>query len=658
MMQHDLSLHRSLRDSTLHKKHSVLKTLEFADPPSSKERVKVWVSEVSEKARNKSWFQWVKLFLPCFTTLEGYKIRDLPIDLLSGFTVGAMVIPQGMSYAKLAGLPVEYGLYAAFTPTIGYALFGTCQQLAVGPVAVLSLLIGDGLTKIFTTDGEISTDQQGQYNILAIQTSLMIGVLMMAMGLLRLGFIASFISHAVTSGLVSGASITIAASQLKYIFGITCPRADALVPILQCLVQNGDEFSWKAFVLGTSCLIFLVGLRFVGVKYPKFKYFSYMGPLITMVVCIILSYTMNFSKRGIKIVKTIPPGFPEFTASWWHPLDTRIFPTVFLAIIVGFMESISIARQLAAQNDYALDTNRELLGLGAANFLGSMFQAYPTTGSFSRSAIKQSVGTKSILSGMFVAIFVGITLLWLTPVFEYMPYPTFAAIIIAAAIFLFDYPEAIHLWKVDKLDLLTWLTCFLVTVFVSVEVGIGVSAGLSLLFVLYESAYPHSAVLGRLHESSVYRNVKQYPDAEEYDGIVIVRIDAPLYFANAEYTREKLSKYEELAALRSTIPIRFVIIDLSPVSHIDSAGLTCIEELTQTYKAKGLTLILCNPSRPVMDKFVLGGIVNHVGRDNFFVGVHDAVNTCLNSLGDGETGLLLTSGSNSGTTEEVEEKEE
>jgi len=201
-----------------------------------------------------------------------------------------------------------------------------------------------------------------------------------------------------------------------------------------------------------------------------------------------------------------------------------------------------------------------------------------------------------------------------------------------------------------------WLSCFFVTVFVGVDYGIGVSAGLSLLIVLYESAYPHSAVLGRLHESSVYRNVKQYPDAEEYDGIVIARIDAPLYFANTEYTREKLSKYQEAAALRSKIPIKFVIIDLAPVSHVDSAGLNCIEELAQTYQAKGLTLVLCNPNKPLLDKFVLGGIVDLVGRDNFFVGVHDAVNSCLKKLSDEEGGTVVDK-SDSIDEEEVEKEE-
>lgn len=325
-----------------------------------------------------------------------------------------------MSYAKLAGLPVEYGLYAALTPTIGYAIFGTCQQLAVGPVAVLSLLVSTGLSPLFNTEGNLTASQQEEYNVLVIQTSMMIGAIMMLMGILRLGFISSFISHAVTSGLTSGAAIIIAASQLKYIFGVDCPRADDIVKIMECLVQNGGKFKWKPFVLGASVLVFLIALRMLGEKFPKFKYVSYLGPFIAMLVTIILSYSLNFAALGFKTVAKIPPGLPMVTIPWWHPFDARIMKTVFLGIIVGFMESISIARQLAAKNGYTLDTSRELLGLGAANFLGSMFQAYPATGSFSRSAIKQSVGTRSILSGIFVALFVGITLLFLTPIFEYM----------------------------------------------------------------------------------------------------------------------------------------------------------------------------------------------------------------------------------------------
>lgn len=328
-----------------------------------------------------------------------------------------------MSYAKLAGLPVEFGLYSALTPTIGYALFGTCQQLAVGPVAVLSLVISTGLQQLFVLEegqDELTPEQQIQYNTLAIQTSMMIGAIMMLMGIFRLGFISSFISHAVTSGLTSGAAIIIACSQLKYIFGVYCPRADTVNKILSCIVQSQKSWMWQPFTLGISVFIFLIVLRKAGQKYPKLKYVSYLGPFIATIISIILSYTLNLEAKGFKIVSTIPPGFPPVTIGWWAPFDARIMKTVILSVIVGFMESISIARQLAAKNGYSLDSNRELLGLGAADLLGSMFSAYPATGSFSRSAIKQSVGTRSILSGIFVAFFVGIVLLWLTPVFEYM----------------------------------------------------------------------------------------------------------------------------------------------------------------------------------------------------------------------------------------------
>lgn len=412
-------LHQALIDSSLHRKHSVIGAFEFVEPTTTKDRVKKKFDEVAEESRNRTWYQWLKLFIPCFITLEGYKLRDLPIDLLSGFTVGALVIPQGMSYAKLAGLPVEYGLYAALTPTIGYAIFGTCNQLAVGPVAVLSLLVGSGLSPLFPDETRDSA-QQAQYNILAIQTSMMIGVIMLALGILRLGFISSFISHAVTSGLTTGAAVIIAASQLKYIFGEDCPRADDLVKIMQCLVQQGSHFKWQPFVLGLSVLIALIVIRVLGDKFPKFRTASYFGPFVIMMITILLSWSLNLKSHNIKIVAKIPPGFPQVTVPWWHPFDARVMKTVVLGVIVGFMESISIARQLAAVNNYSLDTNRELLGLGFANFFGSMFQSYPATGSFSRSAIKQSVGTRSILAGIFVALFTGITLLWLTPVFQYL----------------------------------------------------------------------------------------------------------------------------------------------------------------------------------------------------------------------------------------------
>jgi len=300
------------------------------------------------------------------------------------------------------------------------------------------------------------------------------------------------------------------------------------------------------------------------------------------------------------------------------------------------MESISIARQLAAKNQYDLDPSLELLGLGVANFCGSMFQSYPITGSFSRSAIKQDTGAVSNISGIITALIVMITLLVLTPVFELLPLATFAAIIISGVLTLLDFPEAVYLWKVHRFDFLVWITSCLITMFLGVEIGLGVAIGLSLLIVLYESAYPHTAVLGRLEGSSVYRNVKQYPEAVQYDGIVVARIDAPLYFANTEYVREKVAKYEQAAAAKSSRPIKYVILDFSPVAHIDSAGLHILEELASFYKSREITVLISNPSRIVMEKLVASGIADAIGRDNFYVSVHDAVNFSLNAFPDEE----------------------
>ena len=416
-------LHRSLRDSTLNKTHFVpAEHPQFETPLTLKERLHEKVDNFREESSKKTRFEWLSLFLPIFRWLKDYKVgRDLPKDLLAGATVGMMVIPQGMSYAKLAGLPVEYGLYAAFTPVIFYSLFGTCRQLAVGPVAVLSLMLSAGLTPLVTDDGEVTTEeQQNEYNILAIQTSMMVGAIYIAMGLLRLGFVTIFLSHAVTSGFTSGTAVIIAMSQLKYILGINIPRSDQIIEILRNIFAHISDFNWKTFVLGTSCIITLLFMKELGKRYKKFKWVRYAGPLVVTAFCILLSYLLDFDALGIPIVKTIPPGLPDLTVSWWSPLDTRIFKTVFLIVIVGFMESISIARQLAAKNQYDLDPSLELLGLGVSNFCGSMFQSYPITGSFSRSAIKQDTGAVSNISGIITGLIVMITLLLLTSIFELM----------------------------------------------------------------------------------------------------------------------------------------------------------------------------------------------------------------------------------------------
>ena len=306
-------------------------------------------------------------------------------------------------------------------------MFGSSRQLAVGPVALVSLLLNTGLTMVLENAGitpETSPDYDGIYALLALQTSFLVGACYILMGVLRLGFVTIFLSHAVVSGFTSAAAIIIGLSQIKYIFGYNIPNNKSLHGLLRNLFANISEFNWKTFVLGTACVLFLMSLKKIAVRYPRFKWTRAAGPLIVTVVCIVLQATIDLQGRGIPIVDHIPAGLPEFTGGALFPVDLGQLAVVVLSIvIVGFMESIAIAKKLAQVHNYELDSSMELVGLGMANLTAGLFGGYPVTGSFSRSAVNNESGAQSGLSAVVTATMVLISLVCLTSVFELMVSP-------------------------------------------------------------------------------------------------------------------------------------------------------------------------------------------------------------------------------------------
>ena len=379
---------------------------------------------ISEHIRPRSRGEWVGTFIPCYTWLRTYNWRGfLLTDILAGLAVGVMAVPQSMSYAKLADLPVEYGLYSALFPIWAYSVFGSSRQLAVGPVALVSLMLGTGLNNQLAAMGISKTDPTyyAVRTTLAIQTSLLVGVLNIVMGLVRLGFVTIFMSHAVISGFISGASVIIAMSQVKGILG-TKSEGDNVQKLVASIIESIGSFNYKTFLMGTSSIAALLLFKQASKKYPKQKWLKAIGPIFVTAITILVTWGFNLSENGIPIVKSIPSGFPAFTVGRWTPIKDfgGVLTTALSITIIGFMESIAIAKSLAAKHKYELDSSTELIGLGVANFVGSMFQAYPVTGSFSRSAVNDQSGAQSGVSGMVTAALVGFVLLLLTDVFEYL----------------------------------------------------------------------------------------------------------------------------------------------------------------------------------------------------------------------------------------------
>ncbi len=604
-----------------------------------------------EQVKGYGWYDWLAFFIPCFRWLKTYPVKQwLLWDILAGLSVGAMVIPQGMSYANLAGLPQVYGLYGAFIPCLIYSLLGSSKQLSVGPVAVTSILLGNGLESLFGTSsspcyndagGDEGVPGNGVDNVTcndferaAIQVAFLAGVFYTAIGLLGLGWLTYFLSHATISGFMSGAAILIGLSQVKYILGIHIEKSDTIQGNLKNIFGALDEFSWQEFCMGMSYMLFLLIFRVLSRRVKSLGFLRALGPLA---VCILSIALMNIFKwynppddPVIENIGEIPRGFPSFTATWWFPLY-NVGKQLLLSIVICFIdmaESMSIAKALAQKNKYKLEATQELRGLGIANLFGAMFNCYTTTGSFSRSAVNDSVGAKTPLSNFVTGILVLIVLVALTPVFTNMSKNVQGAIIIIGVMGLLQYEDFIELWRVSKLDWLVWVCTFLFTLFLGVEVGILVGVGVSLVLVIYKTAFPRITSLGKLPETDIYRNIAMYPDAEEPQGMILFRIDAPIFFANIEGIKDFLiDKLAKAKAAHEKVgdKVRYVIIDLSPSPDIDVAGLHMFEELILDLKSQNIFLILANPSKTVLVMLVRGDIVAELGPGGIQVSMGEAV---------------------------------
>jgi sulfate transporter 4 len=605
-----------------------------------------------EETQNFGWYDWLGFFIPCFVWLKQYKIKKwLLWDVLAGLSVGAMVIPQGMSYANLAGLPQVYGLYGAFVPCLVYSLLGSSKQLSVGPVAVTSILLGNGLETLFgvsspcyTSSGAAVSNTTApvdgtdytcyDFERASIQVAFLAGLFYTAVGLLGMGWLTYFLSHAMVSGFTSGAAILIALSQVKYILGISTERADNIQENLEHIFDNLDEFSWQEFSMGMSFILLLLIFRVLSRRVKRLKFLRALGPISVTILSIAL---MNIFKwyepegdAPIANVGKIPEGLPAFTGGWWFPLYNagRQLLLSIIICVIDMCESMSIAKALAQVNKYRLKATQELRGLGIANIAGAMFNSYTTTGSFSRSAVNNDVGAKTPLSNFITGILVLIVLVLLTPVFTNMSKNVQGAIIIVGVMGLLQYEDFIELWFISKLDWLIWMFTFCFTLFLGVEIGILVGVGVSLILVIYKTAFPRITSLGKLPQTNIYRNIQMYPEAEEPHGMILVRIDAPIFFANIEgikdYLIDKLARAKKRHE-KMNDQVSYVIIDMSPSPDIDVAGLHMFEELIHDLKSEDMSLILANPSKAVLVMLQRGKLIGELGPGGIQVSMGEAV---------------------------------
>jgi len=544
--------------------------------------------------------------LPLARQLDGYSQNQLNGDLSAGLTVGVMLIPQGMAYALIAGLPPIYGLYASLVPLVVYALFGTSRQLAVGPVAMVSLLVAAAV-------GPLAGGDTQAYIGLALLLSLMVGALQFALGAARFGFLVNFLSHPVLAGFTSAAAFIIGLSQLKHLLGISIERSHYVHEILWTAVQKAGDVHGLTLALGLGSILLLVGLRTWKASFP--------GALAAVAATTVAVWAFDLADAGVAIVGQVPSGLPAPTLP---PLNMgaveSLVPSALAIGLVGFMESIAVAKVYASRHRYEVDANQELIGLGLANVAGAFFSAYPTTGGLSRTAVNDQSGARTNLAAIFSAGVIALTLVFLTPLFYYLPKAVLAAIVMVAVFGLIEWEEAVYLWRVDRSDLALMGVTFVATLGLGIEQGILTGVIVSLGAVIYQTSKPHTAIMGRLPETSTYRNLRRNPEALTQSHVVVARMDADLYFANASAFKDLILELELNDPVLQTI-----VVDMYPVNQIDSTGAEALRDVIESCQRNDITLLLAGVKGPVRDVLDDAGISDLLGTEHFFLEVHGAV---------------------------------
>ena len=553
--------------------------------------------------------------VPIFGWAPRYEGNDLRSDLAAGLTVGAMLVPQAMAYALLAGLPPEVGLYAATVPVVIYALFGTSRQLAVGPVAIVSLLTASALAPLV---GEGGSGYLGAAALLA----LMVGVIHIVLGVGRLGFLVNFLSHSVLVGFTAAAAIIIGFSQAKHLFGISIERKEHFYETVLEVVRNLSDTNTTTLALGGIALVALFLLKRFAPRIP--------AALVVVVGSIIAVEVFNLEDRGVKVVGDIPDTLPAFGLPTLDgSLIGNLITTALVITIVGFMESIAVAKVYARRHRYEVQPNNELIGLGAANVAAGLFGGYPVTGGFSRTAVNDTAGARTPLASLVTAGVVLATIAFLTPLFASLPNAALGAIIIMAVVGLIDIAEMRHIAKVKRSDLIGLGVAFFATLILGIELGILVAVIASMLVVFARMSMPHSATLGHVAGTTSYRNVDRFPEAQTVAGVRIIRIDAALSFVNAVNVKKLiLGHVAELTA-----EPRVLVIDASGVNDLDATGSEMLHEILIEVAEQGVDVHLTDVKGPVRDVLRAAGIWDSLGDR-----VHTSTNDALIAISSEQSG--------------------
>jgi len=541
--------------------------------------------------------QRLRNYLPILDWGRSYNKATLSNDLMAAVIVTIMLIPQSLAYALLAGLPPEAGLYASIVPILLYAVFGTSRALAVGPVAVVSLMTAAAL-------GNIADQGTMGYAVAALTLAFLSGVILLTMGVFKLGFLANFLSHPVIAGFITASGVIIAASQIKHILGISA-SGDNLISLLVSLWQNLGNTNWVTVIIGVSATAFLFWVRRGLKPFLKSKGASARvadvatkaGPVAAVVLTTVAVWILGLADMGVRIVGSVPQSLPPLTLPDFSldMMGSLLLPAILISVI-GFVESISVAQTLAAKRRQRINPDQELIGLGTANIGAAFTGGFPVTGGFARSVVNFDAGAETPAAGAFTAVGLAIAALALTPLVFFLPQATLAATIIVAVLTLVDFSILKKSWAYSKADFAAVLATMLVTLGDGVELGVTCGVILSIFLHLYKTTRPHIAEVGLVPGTEHFRNIHRHK-VETDPTLLTLRIDESLYFANAHFLEDYI--YDRLADDKK---LKNVVLMCSAINEIDLSALESLEAVNARLRDMGIQLHLSEVKGPVMDR--------------------------------------------------------
>ena len=572
--------------------------------------------------------------LPCLAWLRSYNREIASQDGLAAAIVTLMLIPQSLAYAMLAGLPPITGLYASILPLVAYALFGTSSALAVGPVAVVSLMTAAALGPLFPAGGP-------EYVAAAMLLALLSGLVLVAMAVLRLGFIANFLSHPVISGFISASGILIAIGQLRHILGIKAAGHNA-VDTLVALARGLPDAHGTTLAIGVASLVLLYLARAhlkdwlcrLGLASGLAANLSKTGPVVTLLLAVLVVTLFDLASAGVAVVGEVPAGLPSFALPVLDgDLALRLLPAAVLISLVGFVESVSVGQTLAAKRRERIEPNGELVGLGAANIAAAVGGGFPVTGGFARSVVNYQAGARTPMAGLLTALGIALTVMLFTPLFRNLPQAVLAATIIVAVLSLVDLGALARTWRYSRPDALAMAATMAGVLLVGVETGILMGVGLSLFLFLKRTSEPHIAVVGQLPGSQHFRNVSRFQVVES-PTVLSIRVDESLYFPNARYLEDRIA--EQVSRHPG---IRHLVLMCPAVNLIDASALESLEAIAERLHAAGIQLHLSEVKGPVMDQLRQSDFLESFG-GRVFVSQYEALvaldpDTTQNALAEG-----------------------